>query len=442
MQLRAHPVEGLTGRIRVPGDKSISHRALMLGAMAVGTTGVAGLLEGEDVLATAAALRRLGVLIARTDEGAYEVAGVGVAGLAEPDDVLDLGNAGTATRLLMGLLAGHPFTSFLSGDRSLRARPMGRVTHPLERMGAQFLARSGQRLPLAITGSAELVPIRHDQVVPSAQVKSAVLLAGLHAPGRTSVVEPVATRDHTERMLRHFGARIVVEERPEGGRIIELEGQPELEARDVQVPGDPSSAAFLLVAALTCPGSRIEIAGVGVNPERRGLLDTLRAMGADLTVAETEAAGFEPVAGLAARAGRLDGCEVPAARAPSMIDEFPVLGVAAACARGTTRLRGLAELKVKESDRLAAMAAGLAACGVTVEVAGDDLIVRGCAGRPRGGATIDAHHDHRIAMSFLVLGCAARTPVTVTGAEAIETSFPGFRQLMNRIGARIETLCP
>ena len=441
MWLRAHPSARLDGCIAVPGDKSVSHRALMLGAMAVGTTRIEGLLEGADVLATAAALRLMGVAIERVGAGRFDVAGVGVGGLAEPEQELDLGNAGTATRLLLGLLAGHPFTAFVTGDHSLRSRPMGRVLEPLQRMGAGFVTRSGGRLPLAITGSADLLPIRHEQSVPSAQVKSAVLLAGLHAPGRTTVVEPVRTRDHTERMLRHFGASVGVGESADGGWVVELDGQPELEAAAVQVPGDPSSAAFPLVAALVCPGSKVRLAGIGMNPQRGGLFEVLQEMGPGLTI-EPEPDQGEPRARLIASARDLRGVDVPAAQAARMIDEYPVLAVAAACASGTTRLRGLGELRVKESDRFDAIARGLSACGVGVEAAGDDLTIAGCGGPPPGGATIDARHDHRIAMSFLILGCAARAPVTVQGAETIETSFPGFADLMNGLGARIETVRP
>ncbi len=441
MRLRAHPVAGLRGRASVPGDKSISHRALLLGALAVGESRITGLLEGADVLATAAALEALGVELERQGEGCWRVQGRGVGGLAEPDRVLDLGNSGTAARLLLGVLAGQPFTSFMTGDPSLRSRPMGRVTLPLGQMGAQFLTRSGQRLPLAITGSSELLPIRYPQPVASAQVKSAILLAGLHAAGRTTVIEPQPSRDHTERLLGQLGAELEIEALADGSRAVSLQGQPELLATTFAVPGDISSAAFLLVAAAFGDGSTLRLDDVGVNPLRTGLLDCLAEMGAELRQGPVGEAG-EPLAWLEIGGGPLRGIEVAAERAPRMIDEYPILAVAAACARGSTRLAGLAELRVKESDRLGAVARGLAACGVAVEAGDDNLIVHGAGGRPPGGGVIDARHDHRIAMSFLVLGTVARAPVTVEGAETIETSFPGFAALMNRLGAQIEALEP
>ena len=441
MRLRSHPAAGLSGRARVPGDKSLSHRALLFGALAAGESRVTGLLEGADVLATAEALRALGVELERLGEGLWRIHGRGLGGLAEPDRPLDLGNSGTAVRLLLGVLAGHPFTTFLTGDESLRARPMGRVIEPLCRMGAKVLARSGQRLPLAITGTNELMPIRYEQPVASAQVKSAVLLAGLHAAGRTTVIEPQPSRDHTERLLGQLGAELEIATLDDGRRAVSVIGQPELEAAEVAVPGDISSAAFPLVAAAVREGAVLRLDHVGVNPLRSGLLDCLLEMGAELR--QLDAAGDgEPVASLEIAGGTLEGIEVPAERAPRMIDEYPILAVAAACARGTTRLAGLAELRVKESDRLAAIARGLEACGVEVEVGEDSLVVHGRGGPPPGDAVIDARHDHRIAMSFLVLGALARTPVTVEGAETIETSFPGFAALMNRLGAQIEILEP
>ena len=440
MKLRAYPAGRLSGSTTVPGDKSVSHRALMLAAMAVGESRIGGLLEGADVLATAQALRALGVAIERAPGGLWHVQGVGVGGLREPDRPLDLGNSGTGARLLLGLLAGHPFTSFMTGDDSLRSRPMARVSEPLAQMGAVFVTRSGGRLPLAITGSNELLPIRYQQRVASAQVKSAILLAGLHAPGRTTVVEPQASRDHTERLLRHLGATVTSEPLEGGGQAVAIIGQPELCAADLQVPGCASSAAFPLVAAALVEGSSLRLDGVGVNPLRTGLLETLGAMGAKLRQGEVDDVSGEPATWLELEAGPLAGIDVPAALAPRMIDEYPILAVAAACARGTTRLNGLAELRVKESDRLAAIADGLAACGVRVEAGEDSLTIHGCAGPPPGGARIDARHDHRIAMSFLVLGGAAAAPVTVEGAETIETSFPDFAGFMNRLGARIETV--
>ncbi len=438
--LRASAAAPLRGRGSVPGDKSLSHRALMLAALTVGTSRITGLLTGEDVLATAAALRALGVDLRVDEDGEAVVQGVGVGGLAEPDRPLDLGNAGTGARLLLGLLAGHPFTSFMTGDDSLRKRPMQRVIAPLEMMGARFLARSGGRLPLAITGSTELLPIRYRQPVPSAQVKSAVLLAGLHAAGATTVLEPAPSRDHTERLLRHLGAELQIEPQPDGGVAITILGQPELRAQDFAVPADPSSAAFPLVAAALVEGSALSLPGIGVNPLRIGLFDCLREMGAELALDDARVLRGEPVADLRIRASRLVGITVPAERAPSMIDEYPILAVAAACAHGRTHLAGLAELKVKESDRLAAIAEGLAACGVAVELGADSLTITGCGGPPPGGAVLAARHDHRIAMSFLVLGSCAQAPVTVTGAETIASSFPGFAPLLNGLGARIETI--
>jgi 3-phosphoshikimate 1-carboxyvinyltransferase len=429
------PPAPLAGRVRVPGDKSISHRALMLGAMAVGRTEITGLLEGEDVLATAAALRAMGAGIERGSDGKWQVDGVGVGGLAEPEGVLDLGNSGTSARLLLGLLATHPITSFVTGDASLRRRPMARVTTPLSRFGAKFVAREGGRLPLAVSGTREPVPQTYTLPVPSAQVKSAVLLAGLNTPGETTVIEPQPTRDHTERMLRHFGATVTTEPEGNGGRRATVVGQPELVAAPITVPGDPSSAAFPLVAALLVPGSAVTIENVGVNPLRAGLLECLDEMGADVTLVNRRETGGEPVVDLVVRGTELKGADIPAERAPRMIDEYPVLAMAAACARGRTRMRGLAELRVKESDRLAGIATGLAACGADVRVEGDDLIVEGRGGPPPGGALIETRLDHRMAMAFLVLGLAAREPVRIDDAAPIATSFPDFLTLMRSLGA-------
>ncbi len=431
----ARPKAPLSGRAAVPGDKSVSHRALMLGALAVGHTEITGLLEGEDVLATAAALRAMGAGIERKGNGRWHVNGVGVGGLAEPEDVIDLGNSGTAARLLLGILATHPFTAFVTGDASLRSRPMRRVIDPLSRFGARFLSRDGGRLPLAVTGAESPVPQIYRLPVPSAQVKSAVLLAGLNTPGETSVVEPQATRDHTERMLGHFGAQVRVEREPDGARRITIEGCPELVAAPIAVPGDPSSAAFPIVAALLVPGSEVTAANVGLNPSRIGLLTSLREMGADIAFENERSAGGEPVADLRVRAAPLAGAEIPPERAPSMIDEYPILAVAASCARGRTIMRGLAELRVKESDRLTGIAEGLQRCGVNVTVEGDDLIVDGDGAPPKGGALIATRLDHRIAMAFLVLGLAAREPVQIDDARPIATSFPDFVPLMNRLGA-------
>jgi 3-phosphoshikimate 1-carboxyvinyltransferase len=416
----------LRGLITVPGDKSISHRALMFGALAVGETGIEGLLEGEDVLRTAAGMRLLGAEVERLAAGRWRVAGRGIGGLTEPADVLDMGNSGTAARLICGLLAGHPIFAVMTGDASLRSRPMRRVTEPLAATGARFLTREGGRLPLAVEGARHPLPLDVRLTVASAQVKSACLLAGLCAPGITRVVEPEATRDHTENMLRHFGATVRVE-----GRMIEVEGQPELRAAPVRVPGDPSSAAFPVVAALLVAGSEIVVAGVGLNPLRSGLFLSLREMGAAIAVENPRVEGGEPVGDLRVRAAGLRAVEIPAERAPSMIDEYPVLAVAAAAASGTSRFRGLAELRVKESDRLTATARLLAANGVRVEIEGDDLIVEGAGGPPPGGGLVETRMDHRLAMSALVLGLASRAPVAVDDGAFIATSFPGFVPLMN-----------
>ena len=432
----ARPTAPLRGKIRVPGDKSISHRALMLGALAVGRTEISGLLEGEDVLATAAALNALGAAASPVGDGRWIVDGVGIGGLGEPENLLDLGNSGTSARLLLGILATHSLTAFVTGDASLRRRPMSRVVDPLSRFGARFLCRDGARLPLAVTGAADPVPIVYRLPVPSAQVKSAVLLAGLNTPGATTVIEPQGTRDHTERMLRHFGATVITEPH-EGGKRITVEGFPELAAAPIVVPGDISSAAFPLVAALIVPGSEVTIEGVGLNPLRAGLIECLHEMGADITLVNQREEGGEPVADLHARAGELIGADIPAERAPRMIDEYPILAVAAACARGRTVMRGLSELRVKESDRLMAIATGLAGCGVEVRVEGDTLTVEGKGGPPEGGAAIATELDHRIAMAFLVLGLASRRPVQIDDGAPIATSFPDFVALTNRLGGDI-----
>jgi len=430
------PSRPLAGEARVPGDKSLSHRALMFGALAVGETRIAGLLEGEDVLRTAAAMAALGAEVVQDGPGAWRVAGRGVGGLAEPDDVLDMGNSGTAARLLCGMLASHPLFAVLTGDASLRRRPMRRVIEPLSACGARFEAREGGRLPLAVVGAVDALPIEYRLPVASAQVKSAILLAGLNAPGITRVEEPEATRDHSENMLRHFGAEVGVETTG-AGRIITLRGQPELFAADIVVPGDPSSAAFPMVAALLVPGSAIVLRGVGLNPLRTGLFATLREMGADISVEAERTEGGEPVGDVHVRHSALRGVDVPPGRAPSMIDEYPVLAAAAACASGVTRMRGLRELRVKESDRLSATAAMLSAAGVPVTIEDDDLFVEGNGRPPPGGATIATHMDHRIAMSALVLGQATDGPVTIDDGTFIDTSFPGFASLMAGLGATI-----
>ncbi|HVV92550.1 MAG TPA: 3-phosphoshikimate 1-carboxyvinyltransferase [Hyphomicrobiales bacterium] len=434
--LAARPGGPLKGRVRPPGDKSISHRALILGALAVGPTEIEGLLEGADVIATARAIAQLGARVEHHGAGRWTVHGTGVGALLPPREPLDFGNAGTGTRLMIGVVAGHGITATFDGDASLRKRPMRRVLEPLERMGAVVVeAAEGGRLPLTLRGHPAPVPIRYEVPVPSAQVKSAVLLAGLNAPGDTTVVERAATRDHTESLLRLFGASVETRTR-NGGATITLKGRPELVGCRIAVPADPSSAAFPLVAALVVPGSDILIERVMMNPLRIGLLTTLVDMGARIDVLDRRRDGGEAVADLRVRAGPLKGITVPAERAPSMIDEYPVLAVAAACAEGATRMRGLAELRVKESDRLAAIAAGLAAAGAKATIEGDDLIVEG-AGRPPGGGVIATEMDHRIAMSFLVMGLAAKRPVTVDDGAMIATSFPEFVPLMTGLGADI-----
>ena len=429
----------LSGRVRVPGDKSISHRSLMLGSLAVGETRIEGLLEGEDVLATAAALRAMGAEIVRHEEGRWSVNGVGVGGLLQPAQALDMGNSGTSTRLLMGLIASHPVTATFIGDASLSRRPMARVTAPLEQMGARFTTSPGGRLPLTMTGACPALPIRYVLPVASAQVKSAVLLAGLNTPGRTTVVERVPTRDHSERMLAGFGAEIAVEETAEG-RAITITGEAELTSQAIVVPGDPSSAGFPLVAGLIVPGSCVTVENVGINPTRAGLYTVLREMGAKLRFDNERIVGGEPVADLTVEAGALAGIEVPPEIAPSMIDEYPILCAAAAVATGRTVMRGLEELRVKESDRIAAMAEGLIACGVRVEELPDGLIIEGTGGAlVPGGATVASRLDHRIAMSFAVLGLHAKAPIIVDDARPIATSFPDFLPLMATLGATTGT---
>jgi len=428
----------LSGEAVLPGDKSISHRALLFGALAVGETRIEGLLEGGDVLATAGALREYGVELECRGPGSWRVWGAGVGGFAEPARTLDLGNAGTAVRLLMGVAAGHGFTSYFSGDDSLQSRPMQRVAEPLTRMGDKITARSGCRLPLALSGSNDLLPISYILPVASAQVKSAILLAGLAAPGETSILEPSPSRDHSERMLRHFGAEVrVADDTASGTRTITLVGQPELRAADLSVPADISSAAFPLAAALIVPGSRVLLRNVGINPLRSGLLACAAEMGAKIDLLDKRELSSEPVADIAVSASSLVGIDVPAARAPSMIDEYPILAVLAAFAEGPSRLRGLGELRHKESDRFAAIVEGLSASGVEVAADGDDLLITGAGAPPPGGAHIASRLDHRIAMAFLVLGMASKDGITIDDGAPIATSFPGFVELMNNLGGKI-----
>ncbi|MFN2100422.1 3-phosphoshikimate 1-carboxyvinyltransferase [Altererythrobacter sp. MF3-039] len=431
------PLGPLTGRIRVPGDKSISHRALMFGALAIGKTTVRGLLEGEDVMATGRAMTQMGASISKGGEGEYRVHGVGVGGLLQPQGALDMGNSGTSTRLLMGLVATHAITATFTGDASLSKRPMGRVIDPLSLMGASFEASPGGTMPLMVRGATTAVPIEYRLPVASAQVKSAVLLAGLDTPGITRVIEPVATRDHSERMLKGFGAELDVEE-VDGERIISIRGEADFTPQDITVPGDPSSAAFFIVAALLTEGSDLVIENVGLNPTRAGLIEVLRQMGGSIEELDKREVGGEPVADLRVRHSALNGIEVDPPLAPSMIDEFPVLFVAASLASGTTTTSGLDELRVKESDRLAVMAAALTAAGARIEEREDGLVIEGTGGDPlRGTANgrVKTHLDHRIAMAMAVAGLASKDGVEVDDTAPIRTSFPNFEKLLEEATA-------
>jgi len=426
----------LSGRVRVPGDKSISHRSLMLSALAVGESTVEGLLEGEDVLATAAAMRAMGADIERAADGRWTIHGVGVGGLLQPSASLEMGNSGTSTRLLMGLVASHPIIANFTGDASLSKRPMNRVIEPLSQMGAEFTASPGGRLPLMLRGLCPAVPIDYRLPVASAQVKSAILLAGLNTPGLTRVIEPIPTRDHSERMLKGFGAELSVELEADGGRIISIRGEAELKPQHIIVPGDPSSAAFPVVAALLVPGSDVVVENVGLNPTRAGLFEVLRQMGGQIDYIDEREVGGEPVADLRVRGSSLKGIHVSPDIVPSMVDEFPILFVAAALAEGRTLTRGLEELRVKESDRIAVMAEGLRAIGARVEETEDGLIIDGTGGEKLpGGATVAAHLDHRIAMSFAVAGLVSRGTVTIDDMAPVQTSFPIFTDLMRTLGA-------
>ena len=428
----------LNGRAEVPGDKSISHRSLILGALSVGETKISGLLEGQDVLDTAKAMRAFGAEVTDLGEGNWSVHGVGVGGFAEPENIIDCGNSGTGVRLIMGVMATSPITATFTGDASLNGRPMARVIDPLSEFGCQSVGRKGGRLPMTLVGAADPVPVRYVVPVPSAQVKSAVLFAGLNAPGKTVVIEKEATRDHTERMLAGFGAEITIEVTDEG-RVITLTGQPELKPQTIAVPRDPSSAAFPVCAAIIVPGSDVLVPGIGLNPTRAGLFTTLREMGADLTYENEREEGGEPVADLRARfSPDLHGIEVPAERAASMIDEYPVLSVVASFASGKTHMPGVKELRVKESDRIDAMATGLRANGVDVDEGPDWWSVHGLGhGNVKGGATCVSHLDHRIAMSFMIMGMAASNPVSLDDGGPIATSFPIFEGLMGGLGADI-----
>ena len=431
----------LKGIARIPGDKSISHRSLILGLLSIGETRIEGLLEGEDVKRTAAACQALGASVLRTGEGCWRIKGAGIGGLREPEGLLDFGNAGTGARLMMGVVGSHPVRATFDGDESLRKRPMKRIMDPLVLMGTRILSeKEGGRLPMTIEGPEMTIPISYTLPVPSAQIKSAVLLAGLNSPGITTVIEPQPSRDHTERMLRLFGADISNETQKDGSNIITLRGHPELQGCFIEVPADPSSAAFPLSAALIIPGSDIVIENVMMNPARVGLIQTLIEMGADITFQNERETSGESVADLHVRYSSLKGIEVPAERAPSMIDEYPVLAVVAAFAEGTTTMRGLHELRVKESDRLAAVSQGLVQVGVPHTIKGDDLIIEGLNGQvPGGGEPVKTYLDHRIAMSFLILGMASQKPVIIDDMTMIGTSFPSFIPLMQQLGAVIET---
>lgn len=432
--MSASSTGALNGQVSVPGDKSISHRALLFGALATGTTRIHGLLEAEDVVNTAKSVTALGAPANKVGD-VWEVKGRGVGGLSKPAGPLDFGNSGTGTRLMMGVLAGHDFPVEMIGDASLSRRPMGRVLNPLKEMGLEVLGDGGDRLPLTVRGSADLLPFEYELPVPSAQVKSAILLAGLHAAGETTVIEKEPTRDHTERMLRFFGADVTATADHEGRTRITVKGNATLEGREVHVPADPSSAAFLAAAAVIVPGSDVTITGVLVNPTRTGFYETLREMGADVTLVNQRDEGGEPIADIRARFSALKGVTVPAERAPSMIDEYPMLACVAAFATGETVMQGLAELRVKESDRLAATAAGLEANGVATTIEGDTLKVHGTGGPVPGGGTVETHLDHRIAMAFLTMGLATEKPVTVDDTAIIATSFPEFIGLMQSLGA-------
>lgn len=434
--LTVSPRGSLKGGIAVPGDKSISHRALMLSSLAVGESRIEGLLEGEDVLATAAAMRAMGATIERNEDGIWKVWGVGVGGLLQPQQALDMGNSGTSTRLLAGLIASHPITATFTGDASLSKRPMGRVVEPLSLMGADFTTSPGGRLPMMVRGLCPAVPIEYTLPVASAQVKSAILLAGANTPGITRVIEPVPTRDHSERMLAGFGANLTVEP-TNRGRVISIHGEVELKPQQIVVPGDPSSAAFWAVAASIVPGSEVTIQNVGLNPTRAGLFAALRIMGADITELDARTVGGEPVADLLVRHAALKAIDVPHDLAPSMIDEYPVLFVAAALADGRTVARGAHELRVKESDRIAAMAAALGACGVAVEEFEDGLAITGTGGDPiPGGATIASLLDHRIAMAMAVAGLVAKAPITIDDVAPVATSYPVFFETLDGLSGR------
>ena len=439
--LISKPVDTLSGISIMPGDKSISHRAVLFSALAAGKSEIYSLLEGDDVKRTACAIADLGCHVEPQSGGRWMVAGCGIGGLSPSNKVLNMGNSGTAARLLLGVLAGYNFTTFLTGDKSLCKRPMDRITVPLSKMGATFRTSEG-RLPIAVTGAERLLPLGYNLPMASAQVKSAILLAGLHAPGETTVIEPEPTRDHTERMLCHFGGTVSVNPHKNGGNSITIKGQPELVPAKISIPGDFSSAAFPIVGALILPGSKVKLPRIGVNQGRIGLLTTLNEMGARIDSSNNHENGPEPIADLTIRHSELHGVDVPAERAPSMIDEFPILAIAAACAEGPTTMHGLKELRVKESDRLTAIIDGLVASGIQATATKDTLTIQGVNGRPQGGNrnAIKTHFDHRIAMSFLILGMCSQKPIMIDDGRSINTSFPNFVELINQIGGNISDL--
>ena len=436
-KLISYASHALSGQVDIPGDKSVSHRSLMLGGVAVGQTRVSGLLRGEDVLSTLNAMRALGVSITEEENGDVVIDGVGPYGLRAPEGDLDLGNAGTGVRLLMGLVAGQPLTATFTGDESLSVRPMRRITDPLGLMGADVTTAEGGLLPVTITGSETPLAIDYSPPVASAQIKSAILLAGLNARGTTIIREPHISRDHTESMLRHFGAEVSQEITDDGQHIVQLTGEATLRAADILVPRDPSSAAFAMVAALITKGSDITLPAIGMNPQRTGLILTLQEMGGDITLSNERVEGGEPVADMRVRSSALRAITVPAMRAASMIDEYPILSVAAAAAEGTTHMPGVAELRVKETDRISVMAEGLKKNGISVSETDDSMSVEGNRAAITGGVEIDSCHDHRIAMSFLTLGLISQKPITVSNIATIATSFPGFASLMTKMGADI-----
>ena len=440
LSFRSSQSKALTGNIEIPGDKSISHRALMLGGVSVGKTVISGLLESDDVLATANAMSKMGVKILKNNKNAWQIHGRGVGGLMKPKNILDLGNSGTGVRLLIGLAGGHNFSAIFTGDQSLNSRPMDRIIDPLGQMGIKFLTHNDKKLPLTVIGPETIIPINYTLPVPSAQVKSAILLAGLNAPGETSIIETEPTRNHTELMLKRFGANIEIEQMPPSYKKITLVGQPELTGQNISVPSDISSAAFPIVACMIVPNSQLTLRNIGVNPLRTGLIKSLKEMGASINIQNPTNKFGEETADIWVQTSQLRGINIPKERAPSMIDEYPILAVAAAFAKGKTSMHGLSELRVKESDRINLMAEGLKKCGVNVDQTADTLIVHGKGSPPLGNTNIETSFDHRIAMSFLIFGMGSQYPISINNADSIDTSFPNFYKLMNEIGGNIDLI--